>query len=140
MHFYGCMVVTDNVVNFSRQHLCYTHGHQNNMACFCDTERGQACCEMITSNKSLLKLLFSYMAYSQDNSIIKLLLPLNHSPIFNPFVKQDKHHWVIKNNYGSGRLIHVSWQNYSIWSPSLGCSLDRKMYMLHGWQGHGFYD
>lgn len=89
--------------------ICVTHiAIKIIMACFCDTERGQACCEMITSNKSLLKLLFSYMAHSQDNSIIKLLLPLNHSPIFNPFVKQDKHHWVIKNNYASGLLIHVS--------------------------------
>lgn len=108
------------------------------VACFCDTERGEQRCKMIVSNKSLLKLLFSWMAYNQNNSIIKLLLPLNHSPIFNLFAKQDKHHQVIKSNYGSEFLIHVSLTKLFHLIPSLGCSLDRIMYMLHSWQRKAF--
>ena len=56
--FYGSIVATDNVVNFSR-HLCYTYGHQNNCGMLRDIERGHGCCKMITFNKGMPKLLFS---------------------------------------------------------------------------------
>lgn len=42
------------------------------------------------------------MAYIQNNSFTKLPWPLNQSLVFNLFVKQDKHHQVIKSNYESG--------------------------------------
>lgn len=39
--------------------ICVTHmAIKIIVAYFCDTKRGQACCKMITSNKSLLKVLF----------------------------------------------------------------------------------
>lgn len=78
------------------------------------------------------------MASIQHYSIIKLLLHLNHSPIFNLFVKQSIHHQVIKSNYGPGFLIHVSLTKLFHLIPSLDCSLDRIMYILHSWQEYAF--